>query len=733
MDSGGLPRPELWKQPSSPDNRASGVTLLVVTGKARSRWSMLAAGVIAVAALWVLYAVWQSPHRSDLATYGAFAVAVVALALGWIAWVWRSRTISPDRDGKSQELDDRADLLAEAVWLQWERAADERGLVVPEPIPVRWGRPALPMAGPAATAVASRRFDPLPGLPHVGEADLATGQIADLHTIYGGLGSGRLVIAGPAGSGKSGAAILLILTALRHRRDVASSDRPHVPVPLLFTAHDWDPVSQRVGDWLAARMGQTYPMFQGQAGGAEATALVATGKVALILDGLDEIAENLRPVALQALSQQASFRVVILSRTAEMASAASQQGILDGAAAVELCTIDPDTAADYLSRIQLDPPPDGWRDLIDRVRSHQGPLARVLDNPLTLTLVKDTYRSGDNVRELLDFCDTQQQRVPGDRLVEDTTGYLLDRILPAAYTPRLGEGTPPFNLQAAQRALTRIARQMNQDGSRDLQWWHLPKWAPAKPRILLGGVVVGLPVGLVVGVEIGLAAGLGAGLVSGFLSGPLAGLLLGIALRPSNDDTPNRIGKLQLRRVSQENLRFGLWMGFFTGVASGLFAGVISRLVVGFVVGVVLGLVVGVVLGLADALADPKSTSSLSPLTAWHEDKRYALGLGLTVGLAFGLVVGLPSGLAGGVVVGVVTGVVTGLVFGLFAALSDSPCGSSSLAAAQLARRWNTPVHLMRFLEDARERGVLRTVGAVYQFRHARLQDRLAGQDNSSS
>jgi hypothetical protein len=35
---------------------------------------------------------------------------------------------------------------------------------------------------------------------------------------------------------------------------------------------------------------------------------------------------------------------------------------------------------------------------------------------------------------------------------------------------------------------------------------------------------------------------------------------------------------------------------------------------------------------------------------------------------------------------------------------------------------------LMHFLEDARARHVLRTVGPVYQFRHARLQDRLADQ-----
>ena len=53
---------------------------------------------------------------------------------------------------------------------------------------------------------------------------------------------------------------------------------------------------------------------------------------------------------------------------------------------------------------------------------------------------------------------------------------------------------------------------------------------------------------------------------------------------------------------------------------------------------------------------------------------------------------------------------------------------SASLTFAQLAVRWETPMRLLRFLEDARDRNVLRTVGPVYQFRHARLQDRLADQ-----
>jgi hypothetical protein len=47
-----------------------------------------------------------------------------------------------------------------------------------------------------------------------------------------------------------------------------------------------------------------------------AAGLLATGKVTVILDGMDEIHEQLRPVALRALSQQAHFRLVVLTRSA---------------------------------------------------------------------------------------------------------------------------------------------------------------------------------------------------------------------------------------------------------------------------------------------------------------------------------------------------------------------------------------------------------------------------------
>ncbi|HEX9540105.1 MAG TPA: hypothetical protein VGA04_18245 [Streptosporangiaceae bacterium] len=263
----------------------------------------------------------------------------------------------------------------------------------------------------------------MPGLPAARQSDLQKGQLWDLHTVYGGLGSGRMVIVGNPDSGKSGAGVLLVLAALKHREQVPEKDRPLVPVPVMFTLHGWDPNTQRVEDWLVSRLQQIYPLFAGKGGAADGAQLIRAGRVAVILDGLDEIADELRPVALRALSQQAAFRVVVLARSAETAAAA-RHGLLEGAVALELQDIDPVAAADYLARVQLDPAPLGWRELAGRLRrAPDSPIAKALSSPLALTLVRDTYQSGDDVRELLNFCDAARHSVPR----EDIEDHLLDR------------------------------------------------------------------------------------------------------------------------------------------------------------------------------------------------------------------------------------------------------------------------------------------------------------------
>ena len=218
--------------------------------KLRGWWPWFAAAIIVAAAFLVLSLVWRSPHRSDLATYGAFAVAVIPLVAGAIARARRARTSQAGQAAGGPDPDHVTGVLAIAVKKQWEREAGERGLTGIEPIPVTWGRPSLPLAGPIAAATGSRRFAALPGLAQTGEAQLAAGKLSHLHAVYGGLTSGRLVIAGAPGSGKSGAAVLLVLAALEYRDHVPTEDRPMVPVPVLVTAQDWDPRHQPVSEWL---------------------------------------------------------------------------------------------------------------------------------------------------------------------------------------------------------------------------------------------------------------------------------------------------------------------------------------------------------------------------------------------------------------------------------------------------------------------------------------------------
>jgi hypothetical protein len=155
------------------------------------------------------------------------------------------------------------------------------------------------------------------------------------------------------------------------------------------------------------------------------------------------------------------------------------------------------------------------------------------------------------------------------------------------------------------------------------------------------------------------------------------------------------------------------------------------------VAGLALGSVVGLALGLAFALAEdiakPRAdnASPLSPLTSWRSDRAHGSTAALASGLAYGILVGLMTGTPDGLGTG---GLWTGVTAGLGTALGTVLGGTlilprtwpASLTFAQLAARRHTPVHLMLFLEDARDRNVLRTIGPVYQFRHARLQDRLA-------
>jgi hypothetical protein len=664
--------------------------------------------LITVAAVWwVAWVTMLAPAEKSVASgWGQYVLALITILgpLYWWAWrMFRRKTGRP--------LDQVADKLAAHMREKWEKAAKERRLE-DEPLPIRWRQAARTVAVPVTAAISTRdgrsRFDPLPGASVVSGSTLREGNRSTLYEVYGGLSSGRLVITGRAGSGKSAAAILLLLDALTFRKDDAG-----VPVPVMFTLHGWNPVTTKVEKWLEHKLAEI-PCLRKD----DASRLVRDRRIAVFLDGFDEMPEQLRPAAMRALSQQADFRLVLITRRDELRKAARHTPLL-GAAVVELRPVKLADAVDHLRRHVTSSPP-GWRAVAEELKdSPRGPLARALDRPLTITLLRDTYGQIGMVDELLD-----RERFPTPGRIE---GHLLDQVVTAAYTPEPGDPKARYSAHTAERALRYIAHGLKQDGSRDLAWWAIPQWTDQAGALLARTMIVwfltAIPTGLLLGLSYWIADGraIGSGLPVGLAIG-----LLATFFTVRQKIKPKRVpDRWWLAPVTATGLLWALPLGLGLGFVLVSINDVTPRLVWWLLLGVVFWLTLGI--GSSLFASNQDDNSSHDPGTSWRQDAVAGLAFAvmtgfaaLAAGLCFGIRFdrGLPAALA------------IGLLGGLAAVLVVGPASTASWPMfcfqVELALRHRTPVRLMRFLEDARERGVLRTVGPVYQFRHAALQDRLA-------
>ncbi|WP_328498695.1 hypothetical protein OHS59_42590 [Streptomyces sp. NBC_00414] len=643
-------------------------------------------------------------------------------------------------------LDAAADELAAAVGLRWEKEAGLRRLLEPAPLPVRWQVSDRKLAGRigAGTAEGARaRFPPLPGLAAATREDLRRGGgLRELHALYGGLASGRLLLVGPPAAGKTAAAVLLLLDALRYRANAAPESRSRIPVPVMLSPHGWDPGADSPADWAAERLAREYTLFRGRDGRARALELLGSGRIALFIDGLDEVAGRLRGAMVSAL-ETADFRLVLVSRAKE-AVLTARRARLGGGVAVALQPVRPDDAAAYLLGPLPRTPPPAWRHLTrELLEQPGGVVARALSGPLAIALLRDVYDDTGPVDELLDT-----GRFPTPRAIED---HLLDHAVAAAYTARPGRPRPRHSPETAERALRHIAARLTEQGTRDLSWWHIPSWTDHRPRAAALGTIVGVlyaALGIAVlwqltdplwAVMYGTACGIAGGVVAG-----RAGA------RPDGTQPLPSAGWRDIFNPS--TVRIGIHHWFWTGTVVWLvfwprdepiplWLCYLSTVPVGFSATLVCGrgyeLVAGTFIGVGsgswfDNVREHHSsppvadTRSIGPWDVWLHHVRLRMLLGLIVGVAAALLVGpiavwvhgFPGGLASGLLAGVWTALLAGPVGNLGVA--------TALTAVQLAAREGTPVRLMSFLEDARRRNLLRTTGPVYQFRHARLQERLS-------
>lgn len=696
-------------------------------------------------------------------------LAPVALASGLLIFAWR-RLISPAPTVSSDgQLAAAAERLCREVHASWRNEAAARGITTPATVAVAWEwadnmcnvvsprdlqKAAAQGSGPSAL---SQRT-------HSRKRELLTaGVVHELHDLYAQLQYGKLIILGEKGAGKTGALVLLLLAAVDHRASVEPSRRSDVPVPVLLPVTSWDPDREPLAKWATRNIYRDNEYLRASAYGPKAVEqLLASGRIALFLDGLDEMPESMRDRALVELSRQPTTRIVLTSRF-EQFNAATKDHHATHAAVIEMLPVSPTVAGEYLEVDQVGSKRELWRRFAKFLRSHpQSPVAMSLSTPLALGLAREACAESMSPFELAD-----EARFPDQ---ESILRSLIGSVVPAAYRG-------PEEQRNAETVLRWLAQQMNARNARDLAWWQLRNWLnpalpPAVGAVLFGcaggvtqALVGGWRDGLLFGASWALAACVTATVivVAGtqrnvqvrgsaarvFVAGPLGGVFaLGLALIAS--DSTSRISGIG------RSVGIGAALGFLNGIAIGLVAlhdgplrGRVRvperRDVIGGVAAGVASAAIGALFGdwKIAAVAGVLGSVGFTVTAAWtrpSDEPRaevspqvsYATDLvgGLMffvlsaffVGLAFGLSVGLTHNWKLGIECGIAAGVGTGAA----GAITVSQAAVLLVVRANLRLRQIAPWRLMPFLAEARNRQVLRQVGTLYQFRHGELQDYLA-------
>jgi hypothetical protein len=610
-----------------------------------------------------------------------------------------------------------ADQLAAAVGEQWQAEAAVRRLNDPYPLPVSWG---------AAGSSLTDTWDSLvklagsgagwPSPPPAGtwaaSPDGLAGTGGELVEVLSRVPTGRLVVLGEPGAGKTMLMVRLVLDLLARRADGR-------PVPVLAPVGSWNPAEQDLRDWLSARLAIDYqalanPPSPDTGEPTQAAALLAAGLIVPILDGLDEIPGEVRGPAISRINDavRPGAQLVVTCRSQQYRDAVRPEGgaevTLRGSAAVELRPLDAGVVRDYVCDDAAGPAARARWGPVLKLIGTEAPAGQALGTPLMVGLARAIYnpRPGElagALRDPAELCDPAL----GDRVAVES--LLFDAFIPAAYRP---DQAGRWTAQDPQNWLVYLARHLEfKIVGPDLAWWQL--------RLAVPGVGLGLAVaaGVVAGAGAAVAAVLGGlsgkGLLIVALVAAVAGVIAGGVAASRPLPTPAR--GIRWKRPSLRVVLVGAVPGLFLVIAGISTKG-------GFADSVWFGVSIGVIVGLfawlvAQQGAPIDISSAASPSAVLARDRTAAIvtGVGAGVVLCAGIALwaAVTVSVIGRVALGsppsplIVFGAGVGAVAGVAVALrTASP--SYGLARAWLALRHQLPWQLMGFLADAHKRGVLR-------------------------
>ncbi len=559
--------------------------------------------------------------------------------------------------------------------------------------------------------------------------------------------SRQLVIVGDPGSGKSVMAEQLILELLAHRLE---GDR----VPVLFPLSSWNPRVESLSDWILNHLieeDEEVAAMVARAGARDVGGTLVQQWIFPVLDGFDEIPEELRWYAVEGLNNTLNaygLPVVFTCRTEDFERVRGAREILPTATVLSIGSLDPDTVRSYLlsptqgkarfhwKRVfnALDAPgrePDGGG-LVDVLPS--------LTSPLMAWLASTVYSGGATAAVAF----TQGIDVAGPESLEK---HLLAALVPEVFRRGIAspDGRPVRRTdpEDAERWLTFLARSLPPEGLRQISWWKIPDLAPMRHLALIAGAGGGLVFGVIAGYLPGLALSSAHSLAfslffgCGYGAAYSAARAKGVA-QDGRTGYGGRVPGADTDTVTYARLlAFGLvpvllfWIALsvlyppvahdVSRVLVAVGCGVVAATVIGLVGGTITGVILRSAKGFDAAVAGARAAS---PPVAVRRDRGATIGAAVLATLVSGCIAAFTTHAAYGL--GFVPGSSGGFVGAVPACMVFNAWPVFRLIHVWLAAKNKLPWRLIAFLEESRRYGVLRQEGISYTFRHLRLLESLA-------
>jgi hypothetical protein len=335
--------------------------------------------------------------------------------------------------------------------------------------------------------------------------------------------AGSLLILGDPGSGKT--ILLLELARLLAARAEAS---PSCPVPVVLNLASWAARRKTLAKWILDELNSTQYGVPRRA----CQKWLDEDQISLLLDGLDEIPEDLRDDCVRAINafveQHGLAEIAVTCRTEEYTALADRLSLRR---AIRLEALSPDQVQAYF---------DGAGPALQALRQSleaDTPLQELSTNPLMLYILSATYEN-----------DTGQAAPAGGQAApagaaDNQAAWrtsLFGKYVKSMLR-RKADRRAPFDEAQSMHWLSWLARCMDRH---NLALYSLdqmqPSWLPSESwaraylfasRLavgLVGGLLGSILVGLGLRQDYGLQRALGVGLVEGLLGGLVAGLMMGL-------------------------------------------------------------------------------------------------------------------------------------------------------------------------------------------------------------